>query len=103
MASRRLRPGCGRTPPRFRYLSGISKPAVVVHFCAMTPWPIGSPRTPITLWPSASDNGVGTPDWMASQLDGWPACAPVNASAEALRPLPHDLGPERTVVEAAGR
>src|SRR5262245_64696790 len=53
---------------------------------------IGLPVAPITVWPSASDNGVGTPDWMISQLDGWPACAPVNASPPALRPSTHDSG-----------
>jgi hypothetical protein len=30
----------------------------------------GSPVTSVPVWPSASDNGVGTPDWMISQLDG---------------------------------
>ena len=44
---------------------------------------IGSPVASIPVWPSASDNGVGTPEWMISQLDGWPACAPVNASLPA--------------------
>ena len=53
---------------------------------------IGSPVASIPVWPSASDNGVGTPDWMISQLDGWPACAPVNASLPALRPSTHDSG-----------
>src|SRR5262249_47055642 len=53
---------------------------------------IGLPVAPITVGPSASDNGVGTPDWMISQLDGWPACAPVNASPPALRPSTHDSG-----------
>ena len=53
---------------------------------------IGLPVASIPVWPSASDNGVGTPDWMISQLDGWPACAPVNASPPALRPPTHDSG-----------
>src|SRR5262245_43240656 len=53
---------------------------------------IGSPVAPIPVWPPASDNGVGTPDWMISQLHGWPACAPVNASPAALRPSTHDSG-----------
>jgi hypothetical protein len=55
----------------------------------------GSPLSPPPVWPSASDNGVGTPEDLISQLHGWPACAPVNASAEALRPLPHDSGSGR--------
>ena len=37
-------------------------------------------------------NGVGTPDGLISQLNGWPACAPVNASPPALRPSTHDSG-----------
>jgi hypothetical protein len=52
----------------------------------------GLPEAPVPVWPSASVNSVGTPDDLISQLDGWPACAPVNASAGALRPLPHDSG-----------
>src|SRR5215469_2246131 len=52
----------------------------------------GSPVPPVPVWPSPSLNRVGTPDCLISQLDGWPACAPINASAEALRPLPHDSG-----------
>ncbi|HZU34486.1 MAG TPA: sigma factor [Gemmataceae bacterium] len=53
---------------------------------------IGLPVTSIPVWPSASDNGVGTPDCLISQLDGWPACAPVNASPPASRPSTHDSG-----------
>src|SRR5262245_33111260 len=53
-----------------------------------TGWPVA----PIPVWPSASDNGVGTPDGMISQLKGWPACAPVNASPPALRPSTPDAG-----------
>ena len=52
----------------------------------------GSPMTPPSVWPSASDNGVGTPEDLISQLNGWPACAPVNASPPALRPSTHDSG-----------
>jgi hypothetical protein len=52
----------------------------------------GSPGTPISVWPSASDNGVGTPDCLISQLDGWPACAPVHASLLASRPPTQDSG-----------
>jgi hypothetical protein len=39
------------------------------------------------------NNGVGTPDFFISRLDGWPACAPVNASPVASRPPAHDSGP----------
>ena len=52
----------------------------------------GSPMTPPPVLPSASHNSVGTPEGLISQLDGWPACAPVNASPAALRPPPHDSG-----------
>jgi hypothetical protein len=44
----------------------------------------GSPMTPFPVWPSASANSVGTPKDLISQLDGWPACAPVNASPAGL-------------------
>ncbi len=47
---------------------------------------------PTSVWPSASENSVGTPDCLISQLNGWPACAPVNASPPALRPSTHDSG-----------
>jgi hypothetical protein len=53
---------------------------------------IGLSVAPSSVRPSASDYGVGTPDCMISQLDGWPACAPVNASPPALRPSTHDSG-----------
>ena len=53
---------------------------------------IGLPVAPTSVWPSASENSVGTPDCLISQLNGWPACAPVNASPPALRPSTHDSG-----------
>ena len=46
-----------------------------------------------TVWPSASVDGVGTPDSLISQLDVPPACTPVNASRPALRLATHDSGP----------
>jgi len=45
--------------------------------------------TLVRVLPSASVNGVGTPEGLISQLDGWPACAPVNASPSASRPPAH--------------
>ncbi len=48
--------------------------------------------TSLTVLPSASLNSVGTPDELISQLNGWPVCAPVNASPPALRPPAHDSG-----------
>src|SRR5262249_20059742 len=60
--------------------------------CDCTGSGIGLPMASIQVSPSASDNGVGAPDWMISQLHGWPACAPVNASPPALRPSTHDSG-----------
>src|SRR3954469_4802619 len=55
----------------------------------------GSPITPTSVWPSASHNGVGTPEDLISQLDGWPACAPVNASPAPLPVRTHDSGSGR--------
>jgi len=48
---------------------------------------------PVTVWPSASWYGVGTPDAIISQLNTLPACAPVNASMATLRSATHDSGP----------
>ena len=42
--------------------------------------------------PSASENSIGVPDCGISQLNGWPACAPVNASSVALPTPTHDSG-----------
>ena len=61
-----------------------------VFDCAGTD--MDSPLTPMSAWPSASMNGVGSPDKLISQLNGWPVCAPVNASPPALRPSVHDSG-----------
>src|SRR3954452_20945632 len=55
----------------------------------------GSPITPPSVWPSASHNSVGTPEDLISQLDGWPACAPVNASPAPLPVRTHDSGSGR--------
>src|SRR5262249_38292456 len=52
----------------------------------------GSPVAPVMVWPSASLNSVGAPEDLISQLDGWPACAPVNASPASLRTPTHDSG-----------
>jgi hypothetical protein len=48
--------------------------------------------TPPSVWPSASLNDVGTTEYLISQLGGWPAYAPVNASSAASRPPTHDSG-----------
>src|SRR5579872_5445390 len=37
------------------------------------------------MWPSASQNGVGTPNEIDFALNTLPACTPVNASPAALR------------------
>jgi hypothetical protein len=42
------------------------------------------PMSGLPVGPSTSLNGVGTPEYLISQLDGWPACAPVNASPTPL-------------------
>ena len=52
----------------------------------------GLPVAPPTVLPSAWVDSVGTPETVITQLDGWPACAPVNASPAALRTLSHDSG-----------
>jgi len=54
-----------------------------------------SPLPPCPMLPSASSYGVGTPKGLIPQLNGWPACTPVNASTSASRPPPHDSGPGR--------
>jgi hypothetical protein len=52
----------------------------------------GRPMTLPSALPSASDNGIGTPEDLNSQLNGWPACAPDNNSPPALQPSTHDSG-----------
>jgi hypothetical protein len=47
----------------------------------------GSRLAPSAMLPSPSPYGVGTPDEAISELNGWPACAPVNASPAASRQL----------------
>jgi hypothetical protein len=44
------------------------------------------------LWPSPSGDEVGTPIKVISELHGWPAWAPVNASPATSRPPAHDSG-----------
>ena len=46
------------------------------------------------MWPSPSSHRVGTPIEVISELNGWPACAPVNASPAMLPPPAHDSGLE---------
>ena len=50
------------------------------------------------VWPSPSGDKVGTPIEVISELDGWPACAPVNASPAMLPPPAHDSGLERFAI-----
>src|SRR6516165_6171817 len=47
---------------------------------------------PSAMLPSPSPYGVGTPVKVISELNGWPACAPVNASPASSRPPTHDSG-----------
>jgi len=52
----------------------------------------GSQVTPSRMWPSPSPYRVGTPGKVIPELDGWPACAPVNASPRRLPASAHDSG-----------
>ena len=52
----------------------------------------GSRVTSSRMWPSPSPYRVGTPGEVISELDGWPACAPVNASPTRLPAPAHDSG-----------
>src|SRR5262249_11356501 len=45
------------------------------------------------MLPSPGHYKVGTPNDRISELNGWPACTPVNASPATLRPPAHDSGP----------
>jgi len=45
------------------------------------------------MLPSVLDNAVGTPETLISELNGWSACTPVNASPAASRRPAHDSGP----------
>jgi len=53
----------------------------------------GSRLTPCSMLPSVVDNLVGVPDELISELNGWSACTPVNASPVASRRPAHDSGP----------
>jgi hypothetical protein len=48
---------------------------------------------PCPMLPSAPLNTVGVPEGLISELNGWPACTPVNASPVALQRPTHDSGP----------
>ena len=48
--------------------------------------------SPRIVWPSLSVNKVGTPDRVITELNGWPACSPVNAYDVPFRPRRHDSG-----------
>jgi len=48
---------------------------------------------PRIVLPSLPQYEVGTPEWVISELNGWPACSPVNAYDVPLRPRRHDSGP----------
>ena len=83
--------GVSRFPCReFPRMRRTAKPSFRVCDCAGSVG--GSPVLPPAVLPSAWVNGVGIPERLISQLDTWPACAPVNASPTALRPSTHDSG-----------
>jgi len=52
----------------------------------------GSRVPSLLILPSPHKHKVGTPIEVISELDGWPACAPVNASPAMLPPPAHDSG-----------
>ena len=54
--------------------------------------PDDSRLTPSFMLPSPSPYKVGTPIKVISELNGWPARAPVNASPASSRPPTHDSG-----------
>jgi len=49
--------------------------------------------SPRIVLPSLPGDEVGAPDWVITELNGWPACSPVNAYDVPLRPRRHDSGP----------
>ena len=53
----------------------------------------GSRWTSPLMLPSPCQNKVGTPKIVISELNSWPACAPVNASPAMLPPPAHDSEP----------
>jgi hypothetical protein len=53
---------------------------------------------PAAMSPSASWDGVGTPDAIISQLNTVPTCAPVNPSVAALRLATHDSGQDGSLL-----
>src|SRR6266849_489060 len=64
----------------------------MLRVCDSAAWSAGSLLASAFLWPSPSGDEVGTPIKVISELNGWPACAPVNASPATSRPPAHDSG-----------
>ena len=50
---------------------------------------------PRILLPSLPPYEVGAPEGVITELNGWPACSPVNACDAPLRTRRHDSGPWR--------
>jgi len=50
---------------------------------------------PCILLPSLPPYEVGAPEEVITELNGWPACSPVNACDAPLRTRRHDSGPWR--------
>ena len=50
---------------------------------------------PPTVLPSRPQYAVGIPEGVITELNGWPACSPVNACGVPLRARRHDSGPWR--------
>lgn len=55
----------------------------------------GWPVTPLMVWPFASDNGVGVPESLISQIDTWFARTPIREGGVIVgrwTPRSHGLG-----------
>ena len=85
------------SPPPAEGVLGVSRfsrmeCSRMLRVCDSAAWSAGSRFASAFLWPSPSGDEVGTPIKVISELNGWPACAPVNASPATSRPPAHDSG-----------
>jgi len=92
-----VRPAGGlRLPPTgtagISRFSGMERPRMLRVFDSAGPMSRLA-LSPRIVLPSLPDNEVGAPEWVITELNGWPACSPVNAYDVPLRPRRHDSGP----------